>query len=163
MCLFVRISILHLSVILLLQFGTDPTVWLLFYIFYFFTYLYILFISVATSDDGYIDFKSRIKDMSDIIIQSLHLADILDGMVSYCALTVDDRAFIDAQPTLSRKNRMFLEVILSRGDVACEVFIDLLREDGHYDNLVERLCHHVTGYDECDCVQGEIEHFEGKR
>jgi hypothetical protein len=98
--------------------------------------------------------------MSDIIIQSLHLADILDGMVSYCALTVDDRAFIDAQPTLSRKNRMFLEVILSRGDVACEVFIDLLREDGHYDNLVERLCHHVTGYDECDCVQGEIEQIK---
>ena len=45
---------------------------------------------------------------------------------------------------------MFLEVILSRGDIACEVFVDLLRENGRYKNLVEQLYEGVTGYDECD-------------
>ncbi|XP_063424146.1 uncharacterized protein LOC134707914 [Mytilus trossulus] len=105
---------------------------------------------MATADGHLIDYKTRIKEMSETIINSLHLADILDDMVSYCALTVDDRAFIDAQPTLARKNRMFLEVILSRGDIACEVFVDLLRENSHYSNLLEQIDRHAMAYDEFD-------------
>lgn len=96
------------------------------------------------------DYTTRIKDMADTIINCLHVGDVLDNMVSYCALTLDDRAFVDSQPTLTRKNRMFLEVILSRGDMACEVFIDLLRENRHYQKLVEKIDRQAHAYDEVD-------------
>lgn len=103
---------------------------------------------MAASEKGGTGYCTIVRDMAETIINSLHVGDVLDSMVSYCAMTLDDRALIDAQPTLLRKNRMFLEVILSRGDLACELFVNLLREDHRYKSIVEKI--ETEAFDEVD-------------
>ena len=84
------------------------------------------------------DVEICITRHSERLVCEVQICGILDYMMSQCAISTEDRNYIEDDPRPTEQNKTLLALIQKRGQVVYDVFIEAL-SDCQYRDLAELL------------------------
>ncbi|CAG2221710.1 unnamed protein product [Mytilus edulis] len=82
----------------------------------------------------------KIRNNANRIIQEIQISQILDHMIAYLVISVDDRRRIEQHAGQDDQNKALLDIVIERKEPAFSVFVEGLRNYGYADIADDLKC-----------------------